>query len=152
MSRMRRFMPLWLSILLLSVKLLGQVQTGTPPFGSFSGGPDIVNNANLSVHNSIRVIGKAGRGMPFTYTLSYDSAVWYPVGVSPSQTWVAVTNWGWRDVTEAATGYVHYNQGQGACGTWPNLIHYNVYSSWTYYDPFGTAHTISTAVSDVSLH
>ena len=38
-----------------------QVATGTPPFGSFSGGPDIVNNANANVHFAIPVERKAGR-------------------------------------------------------------------------------------------
>lgn len=57
-----------------------QVATGTPPFGSFSGGPDVVNNANLNVHLAIPVMNKAGRGMPFYYILTNDSSVWYPNG------------------------------------------------------------------------
>ncbi len=66
---------------------LAQTATGTPPFGSFSGGPfDVVNNANLNVHLTIPVIAKAGRGLPFGYSLIYDSSVWFPVGVSGSQT------------------------------------------------------------------
>jgi len=58
----------------------GQVSPGTPPFGSFGGGPfDIVNLGNLNVHFSIPVLHKAGRGVPFTFDLSYDSSIWYPV-------------------------------------------------------------------------
>ena len=52
-----------------------QVPTGTPPFGSFGGGPDIINLANLNSHISIPVLNKAGRGTNFTYDLSYDSSV-----------------------------------------------------------------------------
>src|SRR5579859_2813148 len=72
-----------------------QVATGTPPFGSFSGGPDVVNNANLNVHFETPVFGRAGRGIPFSYKLTLDSSVWYPVGASGSQVWTPVANWGW---------------------------------------------------------
>jgi hypothetical protein len=40
-----------------------QVQNpGTPPFGSFTGGPDIIDLANLNSHISIPVLHKPGRG------------------------------------------------------------------------------------------
>lgn len=94
----------------------GQVATGLPPFGSFSGGPfDIVNNANLNVHFEIPVVNKAGRGMPFFYILSYDSAVWYPVSVNGTQTWIPVANWGWRAITEAETGFIAYSATLNSC-------------------------------------
>src|SRR5207302_9833458 len=64
-----------------------QVATGTPPFGSFGGGPDVVNLANLNSHLTIPVIHKPGRGTNFTYDLSYDSSVWYPTLVIEAQTW-----------------------------------------------------------------
>ena len=36
-----------------------EAQTGTPPFGSFSGGPfDTVNNANLNVHFAIPIFSR----------------------------------------------------------------------------------------------
>lgn len=68
------------ALLLAAASARTQVATGTLPFGSFSGGPDIVNNANLNVHRSIPVRVKAGRGMPFYYILTSDSWVWYPSG------------------------------------------------------------------------
>jgi hypothetical protein len=90
-----------LPLLLLTLTLCGlaQVTRGTPPLGSFSGGhSDVVNEANLNVHFTSPVIHKAGRGMPFTYDLSYDSSVYYAftdpnTGVT---SWQPVTNWGWR--------------------------------------------------------
>jgi hypothetical protein len=67
-----------------------QVATGTPPFGSFGGGPfDTVNLGNLDVHFAVPIVHKAGRGMPFTYDPTYDSSVWYPSG----GTWTPVANW-----------------------------------------------------------
>src|ERR1022692_1956253 len=76
--------------------------TGLPPLGSFAGGPfDTVNLANLNTHFSIPVFSRPGVGIPFSYSLSYDSLVWVPV---PGGQWQPVSNWGWRAVTEAATG------------------------------------------------
>ena len=84
-----------------------QVSTGTPPFSSIGGGPfDTVNLGNLNVHFAIPVLHKAGRGMPFTYDVSYDSSIWTPVTSSGNTQWQPATNWGWRGVTEGKTGYI----------------------------------------------
>ena len=70
------------ALLLVSVSVRGQVATGFPPYGSFSPGTfDTVNNANLNVHFSIPVISKAGRGLPFSYALTYDRLVLVSGGV-----------------------------------------------------------------------
>src|SRR5882762_5965848 len=58
----------------------GQVATGSPPFASFSGGPDIVDNANGNVHITIPIFSRSGRGNPFSYALQYDSSFWTPYG------------------------------------------------------------------------
>ena len=88
--RTSRF-QLWSFVVVLalfsSAPCFAQVQTGTPPFGSYSGGPDIINLANLNAHLTIPIVQKAGRGTNFTYYLNLDSSVWYPVGSSGSQTW-----------------------------------------------------------------
>jgi len=47
-----------------------QVQTGTSPFGSFGGGPDVVNLGNLNSHLVIPVVHKPGRGTNFNYDLA----------------------------------------------------------------------------------
>ncbi len=124
-----------------------QVSTGTPPFGSFGGGPfDTVNLGNLNVHVSVPVWHKAGRGIPFTYDLSYDSSVWYPVGVSGNQNWVAMGNWGWRGQTEVTTGYVSYDSvysGPACYNAGTYLGQQYTQSNWTYHDSFGTAHVFS---------
>src|SRR5437879_10054315 len=102
MARIRLRVILLAALVLASAEVvLGQVQTGTPPFGSFGGGPEVINLGNLNAHWTIPVIHKPGRGINFTYDLSYDTSVWYPVG----GTWQPVQNWGWRGQTEAATGY-----------------------------------------------
>src|SRR3989441_234654 len=138
-----------LVVLVGSAQAPAQVATGTPPFGSFSGGPDVVNNANLNVHVSIPVRVKAGRGIPFTYTLSYDSSVWFPVGVSGSQVWTPVTNWGWRAITEAAVGYISYDTKTRACrDQYGELYQGIVYKNWAYYDSFGVKHGFILSLDD----
>jgi hypothetical protein len=119
-----------------------QVPTGTPPFGSFSGGPDAVNLGNLNVHIDVPVLSKAGRGTNFTYDLSYDTSVWYPSSVSGTNTWTPVYNWGWRAATEANTGYISFTQ---TTIPWCNpggtyLGHQTTYSNWVYHDPWGVPH------------
>jgi hypothetical protein len=118
----------------------GQVTTGLPPFGSFSGGPaDTVNNANLNVHLPIPVLNKAGRGMALTYSLAYDSSVWYPTGASGSRVWRPVLNWGWTAQTQPVTGYASYNYTLGTCSEAHGAV-YSTYSNWVYVDAFGAPH------------
>ena len=69
---------------------MAQVDTGTPPFQSFGGGPDIINLGNLNVHYSIPVFSRPGRSISFNYPLAYDSSVWKLSGsawVPASATW-----------------------------------------------------------------
>ncbi len=115
--------------------------SGTPPFGSFAGGPDVINLANLNSHIAIPVIHKAGRGLPFTYDLSYDTSVWFPIAVSGAQTWQPVLNFGWRGITEIATGYVSTNVTTIQCLTNGTPTGGAVIqTNWVYHDPFGISH------------
>jgi len=133
---------------LVATSASAQVTTGTPPFGSFGGGPDVINLANLNAHISIPVLQKPGRGTNFTYALSYDSSVWYPVGVSGSQTWQSVANYGWAGQTQIATGYVYYSRLTGDCGTGHGRVPYYIYTFKFYNDQFGTPHPINLTVND----
>ena len=120
-----------------------QVVTGTPPFGSFGGGPDIINLANLNAHITIPVLHKAGRGLDFNFDITYDTSVWQPVGSSGSQTWVHQSSWG-LDGSDIRIGYVTYAivSRSSGCGTTGNrgFIITRTYTSWTYHDGFGTPH------------
>jgi len=124
-----------------------QVPTGTPPFGSFAGGPDVINLANLNSHIAVPVLHKPGRSTNFTYDLSYDSAVWYPVTSGSTKVWQSVANFGWRGVTEIATGYVSYSTWQGQCfDDAHRLRNFTVRDTWVYHDPFGTEHSFPNLV------
>ncbi len=82
-----------LTILLTAQAAPAQVATGFPPYGTFTGTTfDTINNANLNVHFEIPILNKAGRGLPFTYALRYDSSIWWASGGY----WTPSTSfWGW---------------------------------------------------------
>jgi RHS repeat-associated protein len=128
----------------------GQVQTGTPPFGSFGGGPDTINLGNLNAHLTIPVLHKPGRGTNFTYGLSFDSSVWYPVTSGTTTTWQPVLNWGWTGSTLTTTGYAVYTTGTGSCRFFQETRWITEYSTrYTfkgYVDPFGTFHPMAGEV------
>jgi RHS repeat-associated protein len=130
-----------------------QVMTGTPSFGSFGGGPDVVNLGNLNAHITVAVLNKAGRGAPFAYNLSYDSSIWYPSAASGTNTWTPVYNWGWRGQTEANTGYISDYGTSIVCseereGTIeiPNGWKF-IQENFVYHDPWGIPHPFSGAAT-----
>ena len=149
---MKHYSKYFIAIAVLWGAIAGaQVVTGTPPFGSFGGGPfDTVNLGNLNVHFSIPVLRKAGRGMPFTYDISYDSSIWTQ-GVSNGVTqWQSVTNLGWRGDTEITTGYLSYSQLSTRCpgtGIHDGLFYFT-YLNFVYHDPFGTSHPFAGTAID----
>ena len=128
-----------------------QVATGTPAFGSFAGGPEVINLGNLNAHWAIPVLHKPGRGVNFTYDLGYDSSVWYPVGASGNQTWQPVGNWGWAAVTsQVLTGQISFSlistsSTQVYCGPDVGYVtnYTYTYGNWGFLDPFGLMHSFT---------
>lgn len=118
--------------------------TGTPPLGTFTPGPDQINLGNLNSHLPITLFAKPGRGMNFTYVLSFDSTVWQP-GLS----WTPVPNWGWRGVSEASTGYISRESINENCGlgpqggATPNVTTEPRFINFQYHDAFGIVHGFS---------
>jgi RHS repeat-associated protein len=115
-----------------------QVARGTPPFGSFGGGPDVLNLGNLNVHFSIPVLSRAGRGVPFAFNLSYDTSIWVPN--SSTGSWQPVDNWGWSgttDLASPATGKLTSAKEGTPCD-----IHGHSFFDyfWTYTDKHGVPH------------
>jgi len=159
MTRIYRFLLLAL-LLGLSASLTGVAwaqsppTTGQPPFGSFGGGPEVINLANLNVHWDVPALAKAGRGgFNFTYDLSYDSSVWAGGVSSGTSLWYPVGNWGWRGITEASTGYLSYtSQYHFACEIWNPVdrrydkYFYYLYNFNSYGDPFGIPHPLNVTL------
>src|ERR1700722_349688 len=131
------FVPFFL-VLMYCLPSPAQVTTGTPPFGTYTAGPDVINLANLNSHLVIPVVHKTGRGTNFNYDLSNDSSVWYPVGSTGSQSWQPVSNFGWRGVTEALTGYISAIESQEPCP--PPGTMQTTYEHYVYHNPFGASH------------
>jgi len=146
MTRTHRTLVLYFTLAVLALPSSAQVPTGTPPFGSFGGGPDIINLANLNSHLAIPVLHKSGRGTDFTYDLSYDSSVWYPVGSSGNQTWLPVANWGWQGSNPAGSSFVAYSMSYISGTCWngaPAPYQEWLFSNFVYHDSFGMNHAFS---------
>ena len=157
-------MKLTREILVLAALLLtmtgiasAQVPTGTPPFGSFGGGPvDTIDLANLNVHFSIPTLSKAGRGLSFTYPLSYDTSIWYSSSTLGSLAWTPGSNYGWVGTSPTPAGFntnnvttTTQNCNVGGGHFLRGTIY--TYTNWAYHDGRNTAHPfIGTAVSQPS--
>jgi RHS repeat-associated protein len=147
------------SLLLIAVLALAtticsaQVITGTPPFGSFAGGPDQVNLANLNVHLNVPVFSRPGRGLPFNFYLTYDNSIWYPVTTSGTTTWTANgTGWGSSEVNVGSAVPTIISSTSGTCGSLPHLgITSHTTYGWNYIDGFGTRHPFS-ATSTMTIN
>jgi RHS repeat-associated protein len=141
-TQLRFFYVLFLLVLMRCLPSAAQVATGTPPLGSFGGGPDVINLGNLNAHLSVPVLNKGGRGMPFYYNLTYDSSVWYPVTSGSTTSWQPVNYWGWGSQTAVTTGYVNYQITSTECYSNGHIPTggLTTYRGWTYTDQFGVTH------------
>ena len=147
---LRKLIPVIVS-LYFTTAVVAQVATAAYPFGTFdSKGFDTINVGNLNVNFSIPVLNKAGRGMPFTYALSYNSSIWYPTTVNGTLVWTPVNLFGWGADTAAATGFVSYTTTRTTIpdpggpappkGGKPPTCAVTTYGDWIYFDPIGTSH------------
>src|SRR6185437_11484425 len=148
------------ALLFLPMIARAQVQTGTPPFGTFSGGPDIIDLANLNSQLVVPVLNKQGRGMPLVFNITHDSSIWVSVPSGSSKVWQPVKfQWGWN-TTEVNVGTVTFSESvvetpefcPGPHGTEEEeeIVETN-YFNWVYTDGFNIAHPFSGASSDVTF-
>jgi RHS repeat-associated protein len=126
-----------------------QSPTGKPPFSTSSGSTiDSIDLAVLNNHLSIPIFGKAGRGMGFGYTLTFDNSIWSPLLQNGVRGWVPNTTFGWRGITEAFSGYIWYVQGLGPRSC-PDGTPTTTYQGFTYQDQSGTAHTFDVILDSL---
>ncbi|HEY1938764.1 MAG TPA: hypothetical protein VGJ33_12580, partial [Candidatus Angelobacter sp.] len=115
--------------------------------GSFSSGPDVINLGNLNAHFAIPVFSKPGRAQSFDYILSFDSSIWTPASITGTNSWIPDGNWGWRAITEAATGYLSRDTNTIQClitlGPPARYTHATQYTNYEYHDRFGVDHVFS---------
>jgi hypothetical protein len=127
---------LFASIALLSLAgaLNAQVEVGQYPFGTYSTtGPDVVNLGNLSVLWSVPILNKAGRGIPLTYSLTYNSSIWYPVTSGSSTTWQPVSGWGWSGLSPAGNAEITYQETHSTAQCSNGTRNRTTYYEWTFY-------------------
>ena len=140
-----------LSLMLVTIGVAAaQAQTGIPSFSSITGGPEAITLANLNSHFAVPVFQRPGRGSTFSYEVVYDSVVWFPSGVSGSQVWQPVANWGWGARTNVALSYFLVQQTHGSCTdpSNPGMQLYDKFSFVGYTDQFGTWHPVNLNVDD----
>ncbi|HEU5340215.1 hypothetical protein, partial [Edaphobacter sp.] len=130
-----------LSFALVIPRGSSQTGTGPYPFSTFDNrGFDSINLGNLNVHLDIPVFHKAGRGLPFTYDLTYDGLVWQPYSVSGGSTWTPVQNFGWTAQTVIQTGYVSYDKTTYQCSSG---AFYTIFDNFVYHDTWGVSHAFT---------
>ena len=135
------------TVVILVIAAPAQVATGTPPFGSYGGGPfDTVNLGNLNAHFAIPVFSRNGRGTPFYYNFTYDSSIWTQVTSSGVTSWRPVGGWGWQSQTDAATGYIPAPITTTSTCRWFDGQFWHTESVYRYtysgfVDPLGTFHS-----------
>src|SRR5271166_371651 len=146
---MKRSLHLLLLCLTIGLGSAFPQAIGTPPYGSFGGGPfDVINLGNLNVHFTIPVFQRQGRGQSFYYNFTYDSSIWAPGAVNGQQTWVPAGGWGWQSQTNAATGFIPAPASRQTTCTYIDdlgkkhtvTIYIYTYSGFT--DPLGTFHSV----------
>ena len=120
-------------------------QLGIPPFSSVTGGPDQINLSNLSIHYTIPVFSRAGRGAPFSFVMNEDSVTWsqsYNVNLNQNQ-WTPffpLTGGGLNGV-----GAVFYTKTPKTCTDSSNdQVDYNLYTFSSFQDSTGSTHGFGT--------
>ena len=133
----------------------GQIATGTPNFASFDSGPENINLGNLNTNWQFPIISKAGRGEPFSYSMTYDSSLWEPAISGSTKTWQSQGEFGW---VTGGSGYYTYSvtyssvtcvdSVTGVQTTWYDAD--ASYSNFKYIDRSNTAHTFAITTQDTT--
>ena len=147
---LRRF-----SAIAIVIFAVGQLRAQNPGTGSYpyarsdSFGFDSVNPGNLNVHFSIPVVSKQGRGLPFQYSLEFDSLIWTPVTSGSSKVWTPDPSFGLHGylLNDGYKGFLSYSNISRKCfddpgnpGYWEWLP---ILSNFVYHDEFGVNHAFN---------
>ena len=145
---MRTILLLILVVLMFVVLGNAQAKGKSSQFYSFGGGPfDQLNLSNLEMSFGIPIVSKPGRGIPFTYALSYNNAIWVT-----GTAWSPAANWGWGTITQGSVGYLPYTVRTRNChdpdngGTYPITSYF--FSG--YIDASGVNHNLGLTLAEES--
>ena len=99
-NAMRTLASTLLLILVCTCAIAQGPKTGFPPTGSFQNGSfDTTNLQNLNTFFQIPIVSSPGRGVNFSFAITYNTAMWSNTGYLGA--WTPVTNingasWGWN--------------------------------------------------------
>lgn len=162
MKRIGKAIYLLLILMGLTAMASAQVATGVPPFSTINGGPfDGVNLGNLNVGFAIPIVSKPGRGIPFGFSLDYNSSVWAIGSSNGHSAWVPVggTFLGWQG-TGTITPYVSYTVtlttnlcGPSNGGPPPYSFQQAAFgTTYVYHDQWGGQHSFSVSQTYYSIY
>lgn len=118
--------------------------TGIPPFSTVTGGPDQINLAVLSIHYNFPVFSKTGRGLPFSYAVSWGNPVWSKAAVVGGSQWSVYLGGGSTPI-----GGVFYSESQRNCrDSAGDTQTYNIWTFSQFQDMQGTTHPFGLHVND----
>jgi RHS repeat-associated protein len=152
LSPWMRFVAVFSALLFVTLSSQAQVATGTYANGTFdNNGFDSINVGNLNVHFSVPVLNKAGRGLPLSYSLVYDSSIYYPVTTATSLAWNLVADAGWAGDSQKIGGYVTHSTStfDSTIGLPPHqyTCDATTYNNWVWVDPTRISHSFSAATT-----
>ena len=131
-------------LVLVSVFSLHAQQTGIPPFSTVGGGPDQINLADLGIHFTFPVLSRTGRGLPFSYVVGWDNAVWTQKPIVGGVEW-SVSLGG----VLTPIGGAFYTLSQKTChDSVGDQETYNVWTFTEFQDLQGTTHAFNIKVND----
>ena len=119
-------------IVVASCVAFAQQPLGVPAFGAYRSlyGVDTISLGNLNVHLQIPIYSKSGHGIPFAYSIVYDTEMWNHANGSA---WQAGAIWKESAPTDGAISYTQ----QTVCSTQKQ------YSTFSFVDTTNTSHTFA---------
>jgi RHS repeat-associated protein len=129
----------------------GQVpQLGIPPYSTVAGGSDEINLANLSIHYTIPVFSRAGRGIPFSFPINLDNAIWSPTAFGSN----GYPEWSvffpFSGGAFAGVGAVFYSKATQTClAGYEDEITYTQWTFYSYQDTTGATHPFNLIVNNL---
>ncbi len=119
------------------------VGTGLYPHGTFDRpGFDAINMGNLNTHFEIPIVQKAGRGLPFNYSIVYDGLIWSTVTSSGTAQWTPDSAYGFHGQLNggAIVGYLTNSTLSVRCVIDNRVVYARKNTNYVYHDPFGRSH------------
>ncbi len=148
------------AVALCSFLCVGSLLAQNPGTGLYANGTfdthgfDTINMGNLNTHFEIPIVTKAGRGLPFNYSIVYDGLVWSQATSSGTAQWIPDPGFGFHGQLNggAVVGFMTSAFQSVRCGGpiqqgGPAPTYGRSQSKFVYHDPNGKNHHVDYQVS-----